>query len=133
MRQIKSSEIKAVRDKLLLKQGGKCAVCGEVIAGRDHAVLDHDHTSGVIRGVLHASCNQAEGRVKNKAQRGHAGVSPEDYIVGLGKYLEHHSKPRVPLIHPQHMTEDQKRIQRNAKARAARARKKKLEDAKGST
>lgn len=127
MRQLKSTEVKVVREKLLQKQKGKCDVCGILIRGVDHAVLDHCHTSGVIRGVLHASCNGAEGKVKVKAMRGHKGVTPEDYIIGLGKYLEKHKEVQTQLIHPKHMTEDRKRLARNAKARAARARAKAAE------
>lgn len=53
----------------------------------------------------------------------HKGVQPQEYIIGLGKYLEKHATPQVQLIHPQHMTEEQKRLQRNTKARQTRARK----------
>ena len=87
-------------------------------------MLDHDHDTGVIRGALHNSCNGTEGKVKKLAQRGHKGVPPLEYVVGLGKYLEHHKTPRVPYLHPTHLTEDEKREQRNKKAREARARKK---------
>lgn len=123
-RQLKPSEVKGVCDQLVKRQGGKCAVCNKPFTPRDYPVLDHDHTSGYIRGALHNSCNSAEGRVKTKANLGHKGVSAEDYVIGLGKYLELNATPRFNLIHPSHMTEDQKRLKRNAKARAARARKK---------
>lgn len=40
---------------------GRCAVCGQGhTAGR--LVRDHDHPSGLIRGLLCSSCNTAEGR-----------------------------------------------------------------------
>lgn len=123
-RQLKPSEVKGVLDQLVKRQGNKCAVCGKPFTARDRAVLDHCHDTGFIRGALHNSCNGAEGRVKTKAHLGHKGVSSADYIIGLGKYLEKHQKPQFNLIHPTHMTEEQKRLQRNKKARAARARKK---------
>ena len=123
-RQLKPSEVKSVVTQLLTKQGNVCAVCGNPFTARDKPVLDHCHSTGFIRGVLHNSCNGAEGRVKGKAHMGHKGVSAADFIIGLGKYLELNAKPRFNLIHPQHMTEDQKRLRRNAKAKAARARKK---------
>lgn len=123
-RQLKPSEVKGVLDQLVAKQGKKCGVCGLPFTPRDRPVLDHCHTTGYIRGALHNSCNGAEGRVKSKANLGHKGVSAHDYIVGLGKYLELNAKPRFNLIHPTHMTADQQRLQRNAKAKAARARKK---------
>ncbi len=123
-RQLKPSEVKSVLDQLVGKQGKKCAVCGKPFTPRDRPVLDHCHTTGFIRGALHNSCNGAEGRVKTKAMLGHKGVSSADYIIGLGKYLDKTKTPQYNLIHPTHMTEQQKREQRNAKARAARARKK---------
>lgn len=123
-RQLKPSEVKSVRDQLVKRQGNKCAICGKPFTPRDYACLDHCHTTGYIRGAVHNSCNGVEGKVKTKANFSHKGVSPEEYIIGLGKYLELNAKPRFNLIHPDHVTDDQKRLQRNAKARAARARKK---------
>ena len=123
-KQIKPSQVASVLEQLVKKQGNKCAVCGQPFTKRDKPVLDHDHDTGYIRGALHNSCNGVEGKVKVKARMGHKGVSSYDYLIGLGKYLEHHSKPKINLIHPQHMTEEQKRIKRNEKARLARQRKK---------
>ena len=94
------------------------------MTARDGPVLDHDHTTGALRGVLHRSCNGAEGKVKTKAHLGHKGVKPEDYVIGLGQYLEKHKKPQTQLIHPSHLTEDEKRIKRNKRARTLRARRK---------
>lgn len=45
-------------ERLLLSQGGSCAICG-ANAPRH---LDHDHTSGRVRGVLCFSCNGALGQ-----------------------------------------------------------------------
>lgn len=126
-KQLKSNQVASVLDQLVKRQGNKCAICGKPFTQRDRPVLDHCHDTGYIRGALHNSCNGAEGRVKTKAYLGHKGVHAHDYIIGLGKYLEKHSKPQIQLIHPTHMTDDQKRLKRNAKARAARARKKKAE------
>ena len=123
-RQLRTSEVKSVCDQLVKKQGNKCAVCGKPFTPRDRAVLDHCHDSGFIRGALHNSCNGAEGRIKSKANMGHRGVKSADYVIGLGKYLEKHQTPQYQFIHPSHMTDDAKRLKRNAKARAARARKK---------
>ena len=124
-KQLKANQVADVLKQLVARQGGKCGMCSKPFTRADIPVLDHDHTSGFIRGACHRSCNGAEGRVKTKARLGHKGVLPEDFIIRLGKYLEKHSTPQVQLIHPQHMTEDQKRIQKNAKARALRAVKKK--------
>lgn len=39
-------------------QGGRCGMCGEV----DQMVEDHDHNTGLIRGLLCRSCNTLEGQ-----------------------------------------------------------------------
>lgn len=108
------------------RQNGRCAVCTFPETRADKLVLDHDHETGYIRGAIHRSCNGAEGRVKTKANLGHRGVQANDFVIGLGKYLESHKTPKIPLLHPTHKTEDQKRIARNTAARNARARKKAL-------
>ena len=122
-RQLKPSEVASVLAQLVKKQKNRCAVCGQPFTAKDRPVLDHCHDTGFIRGALHNSCNGAEGRVKTKARLGHKGVSTADYIIGLGKYLEQHKTPQYKLIHPTHKSEDQKRLERNAKARKLRAAK----------
>lgn len=39
--------------------GGRCAICGQVSGS---LVRDHDHTTGLIRGLLCSPCNTAEAR-----------------------------------------------------------------------
>jgi len=46
---------------ILRKQGGRCAVCGDKTPGGIGWVLDHDHTTGKIRGVLCDLCNRGLG------------------------------------------------------------------------
>ena len=43
---------------LLKKQKGKCKICKH----EDKLVVDHDHKTGKVRGLLCASCNIALGR-----------------------------------------------------------------------
>lgn len=124
IKHLKASEVAAVRSQLLKRQGGKCAICDQRILGADRAVLDHCHDTGFIRGVLHASCNGIEGRMKALGHRSHKGVVSADYIIGLGKYLEAHRKPRLNAWHPSFKSPQQKRDAANAKARAKRAAKK---------
>ncbi|KKN73530.1 hypothetical protein LCGC14_0399720 [marine sediment metagenome] len=49
-------------DRLLRKQKNLCALCRQPMkhGGRitaKHAVVDHDHKTGRVRGILHAQCN----------------------------------------------------------------------------
>lgn len=62
--------------------------------------------------------------MKLLGHRGHAGVLSIDYIIGLGKYLEHHKTPRIGAFHPTYKTPQQKKDATNARARAKRAAKK---------
>ena len=123
-KQIKVSQVASVLSQLKARQKNKCGICGQPFTKWDPACLDHNHKTGYIRGALHRSCNGIEGRVKKLAQRGHKGVGTDTYVIGLGKYLDHHSQPRINLIHPDHQDENTKRLARNKKAREARAKKK---------
>tara|TARA_R110002126_G_scaffold92186_2_gene218945 strand:- start:4981 stop:5367 length:387 start_codon:yes stop_codon:yes gene_type:complete len=126
VRKLKSSETAGVLKQLVKKQGNVCGICKKPFTAKDYAVLDHCHTSGFIRGALHNSCNGAEGRIKSKAQMGHKGVHPTDYVVGLAAYLTLHKKIQYPLIMHSHKNEDEKRLAKNAKARRTRAKAKKV-------
>ena len=116
-----AARIPAVRTALLKKQGNVCAICQQPFTKKDVPCLDHCHKTGYVRGVLHRTCNGQEGRVLTKAIRGHAGVTGEDYIIGLGKYYDQFKTPQTPYIHPTHKTEDEKRLARNKKARVKSA------------
>jgi hypothetical protein len=55
---------KAGYDEMLTRQGGKCAICGgdNMMNGRmAHMSVDHDHTTGEVRGLLCNNCNAALG------------------------------------------------------------------------
>ena len=62
---------------ILQFQGGVCAGCGEPPHGRSLAV-DHDHKTGLIRGLLCWHCNRAIGIARDKA----------DALARLGAYLK---------------------------------------------
>jgi hypothetical protein len=45
---------------LLAGQDGVCAICGKK-PGQFKLVVDHDHVTGAVRGLLHNRCNKALG------------------------------------------------------------------------
>ena len=118
------SMMRSYAHKLLKEQDGLCPLCGKPIdlTIKGEGVIDHDHDSGRIRGLLHRSCNAAEGKISNAAARwgaksaNYADIIP--YLKNLVAYLE---KPPKNLIYPMHKTADEKKDDRNRKAREARA------------
>ena len=58
-------------EQLLENQGGVCAVCGTSnwggAYGKPH--VDHDHTTGVVRGILCVRCNVAIGLMDDSPDR----------------------------------------------------------------
>lgn len=52
--------------ELLAEQNGACAICGEV-PGR--LEVDHDHGTGVVRGLLCGNCNKALGLMRDDTER----------------------------------------------------------------
>ena len=55
-------------DALLEKQEGKCAICKETCAVYGRLCVDHDHTTGKIRGLLCNHCNTGLGKFKDKVE-----------------------------------------------------------------
>lgn len=53
---------------LLEAQGGKCAICERPPRGPRRLHVDHCHRTGVIRGLLCASCNPALGIMKDSPE-----------------------------------------------------------------
>lgn len=58
-------------DDLLRRQDNGCAICGNVMTegrGADSMVVDHDHFTGKVRGLLCRSCNGALGFFKDNIE-----------------------------------------------------------------
>jgi hypothetical protein len=109
---------------LKTKQEGKCPLCDKEIdlTVKGEGVLDHDHDSGEIRGVLHRSCNAAEGKIANAAARwGAKNSSYAAVIAYLKRVVSYLEAPGAGLIYPMHKTADEQKDAKNAKARANRA------------
>ena len=64
MIKLKQKDVPEYRSVLLSKQGGRCALCSQVIT-EGQAALDHDHATGRVRAVLHLDCNILLGKVEN--------------------------------------------------------------------
>lgn len=98
MTQLNHSDVKDVRLQLLEEQQSICPLCGTKIEVCD-AVLDHDHDTGLIRGVLHNICNAIEGVLKHKFRRG-GGAKYTEYQTFLDNLVVYLKKAQHPMIHP---------------------------------
>jgi hypothetical protein len=119
MKQLKTKEVAECRTNMLQTQHSRCALC-QLPCSAEQAVLDHDHSTGAIRAVLHRSCNALLGRLENNYRR--FGIQNlAAFCNGAAPYLQKHVTNVTGLLHPTHKTEEQKRDARNAKARKRRA------------
>lgn len=111
---------------LKTEQNGLCPLCHQPIdmTIKGEGVIDHDHDTGRIRGILHRSCNSAEGKVSNAAARWGAKSSAYPAIIEFLKstvmYLE--GEP-TEMIYPMHKTPEEKAAAQLAKRRVRAATK----------
>lgn len=123
---------RAITLLLWKKQGGLCPLCGKEIDIKipREGVMDHDHDSGEVRGILHRSCNAAEGKVANAA--GQWGAKATDYpsiIRWLEAMLVYLKAPGTGYMYPTHKTAEEKHAASLYKRRQQSAKRK----AQGST
>lgn len=70
------------RDAMFDAQGGRCAICGATEHGGRNWHVDHDHETGVVRGILCHGCNHALGGAHD---------NPDTLIAAAG-YLRRNGK-----------------------------------------
>ena len=131
MRRLKFVEVAIIRNAIKQEQGNVCALCGgsftdaklkgKKLVPKLTPTLDHNHTTGIIRGVLCSNCNGMEGRILNRVKSAKRDLEINEWLGKLLDYWNFHAIPQTPFIHPNHKTDDQKRIARNKKARRKRA------------
>jgi hypothetical protein len=66
---------------ILVNQGGICAICGGSPNGR-HLAVDHDHSTGKIRGFLCTKCNTMLGSANDSTE---ILISAINYLQKVGK------------------------------------------------
>lgn len=111
--------VQPVRRRMLAQQGGLCALCGQPVEiGTD--VLDHDHATGHLRGVLHRGCNAMLGHIENNRPR-HLLTDPDKFKAWLSNVFEYiYADYSSREFHPTHKSSEEK------KQAAANKRRKKL-------
>ena len=126
LRKLPRSNLNAWKMRQAKEQGGVCPLSLTAFDPRNtkDMVIDHNHLTGEIRGVLSRSGNAVEGKVKNAVARwGGCGEDYDKIIAYLERLIEYLKQPGTGLMYHTHLTPDEKRLQRNAKARKARAAK----------
>lgn len=137
-RRITRGQVRAVSLKILKEQGGVCALTRRPIdtaASRGSAssmVLDHDHLTGRIRGVLSRGANGAEGKVYNAVARwaGYGMQDKEGILQFLENMVAYLRKEPYDLLYYTHRSPEELAQAQKLKARKARARRKARETIK---
>lgn len=122
MQKLSRSAVLPFRLQTLAKQGGRCAVCGNPLAPAD-SVLDHDHVTGEVRGVLHRGCNSMLGKIENhrRVAKLTTDAALAAFLQGVIPYLH---QDGLGVLYPTYRTAEEKRERTNARRRKARAAKK---------
>ena len=107
---LKYTEVSAYRSKTLQEQNSRCALCGDMIF--DDAVLDHDHSTGLVRKVLHRGCNSMLGKIENNMARSR--MNKARLEVWAKRLVEYMSTAHTDVIHPTH------KERKNAKVKTIR-------------
>jgi hypothetical protein len=108
IKQLKTSDIKDLRDSLLRDQNFICPICGQEILD---PVLDHSHTkrihgNGQVRGVIHRMCNVFLAKAENNCVRYGIGQANLPHVLrSIADYLE---KPPLPFLHPSEKPKESK-------------------------
>ena len=64
-------------EELVAAQGEGCAICGSATPGANNErfAIDHDHVTGVVRGLLCAHCNMGIGQLGDSVERLRAAIA----------------------------------------------------------
>jgi hypothetical protein len=68
-------------NQMLVQQNGGCAICNR-LPGKRRVAVDHDHETGIVRGLLCTQCNQMLGLTR-------------DSVTTLQSAIEYLSKRRT--------------------------------------
>lgn len=105
---LKASQIAQARALLQKAQDNRCALCGREFGPKVVGCLDHDHTTGFLRGVLCLACNRFEGQVNNRVMMAGQRKTRVEFLNSLAAYWEKYSTPQTRFLHPTHKTNEEK-------------------------
>ena len=70
-------------DAMLIAQCGRCAICKDLMMGRNEPCVDHSHKTGRVRELLCGPCNKAFGLLQENLRT----------IKSMADYSERHHEP----------------------------------------
>ena len=121
MIKIKQKDIRLLREQYYSEQNGLCNLCFEHMDPSE-AVLDHDHKSGQLRGVLHRGCNAYIGSMENNLARNRITTNRLSLIlINFMSYISTHK----PIRHPTHLTPEERKERTRLRAKKNRSKKSK--------
>lgn len=123
---LKTKDIPALRQLIQISQDHKCALCQVDLTTQGITpCMDHDHASGRLRGVLCKWCNRGEGKVLSIARSAKRNGTHMTWIRTLLDYWTSHAVCPREEFHPTWKTAEERKAERNAKAKAKRTKKSK--------
>ena len=91
-------------DRMLAEQGGGCAICGRPPRDDISLHIDHDHTTGAIRGLTCFRCNNALGDFDDDLQRLRSAVayleSHDPEVIELRRLAKQRARDLLPAAPP---------------------------------
>lgn len=111
MKVLKNKDIKRLREKWLKKQDGKDAAYP--LLNIEIAALDHDHASGLCRGVLDRDVNQFIGKIESNWKRfvKHKVTDLPNLLRGIANYLENNMEVEE-ILHPKSVSDKVRKFSR---------------------
>lgn len=111
MKVLKNKDIKRLREKWLKEQQGKDAAYP--LLDVEIQALDHDHSSGLCRGVLDRDVNQLIGKIESNWKRfvKHKITDLPNLLRGIANYLEN-NREIEEILHPKSITDRVRKFSR---------------------
>ncbi len=111
----KQNQIKELKSFILDTQDNICPLCKLDLLTIEpkNICLDHDHDTGLVRGVLCRNCNSMEGKITNCIRRAKRSNTKEEWFENLILYWN----VSLDVMHPLHKTPEQKKELRKKRAK----------------